>query len=338
MRVVNQNYLSNMIKEETRKCHVCNKNIEKASNKKYCSVECRYKDSEFKKNKWNTKESLEKNPEYLKAHKEGQKKSLEARNKKYKSGELVPWNKGLTKENNESLRKISEDRKGDKNPAYKMLNDEEKKKKWIKKLKKTNVQYKNIGKKYEEIYGVEKALEMKKKQSESAKKRTVHGHTGHKHSNKTKQKLKETTTKWLTSGKAKHTFTEPMKKFLSLLEELKIDDKFEKEYNEVYYSIDFAYPEINLAIEIDGDFYHCNPNTRHKTPKYAIQKKNLRNDKAKTTFLKNRGWTLLRFWEDDINNNIDGVKKILLETIYANKKNSKAKQTKSKKNRKQNKL
>jgi ribosomal protein S8 len=36
---------------------------------------------------------------------------------------------------------------------------------------------------------------------------------------------------------------------------------------------DFYLPNHNIIIEVDGDFYHCNPTT-HPIPVYEIQKKN----------------------------------------------------------------
>lgn len=64
---------------------------------------------------------------------------------------------------------------------------------------------------------------------------------------------------------------------------------------------DFFIPVKKIMIEVDGDYYHCNPNTIHKIPKYSMQKKNLTNDKRKNTWCKNHNIKLLRYWEKDIN-------------------------------------
>jgi very-short-patch-repair endonuclease len=69
---------------------------------------------------------------------------------------------------------------------------------------------------------------------------------------------------------------------------------------------DFYLPNHNIIIEVDGDFYHCNPTT-HPIPVYEIQKKNLANDKRKNSWAKNHGVRLLRYWESDINQNPEGV-------------------------------
>lgn len=77
---------------------------------------------------------------------------------------------------------------------------------------------------------------------------------------------------------------------------------------------DFYLPESNTIIEVDGDFWHCNP-IKFPLPKYESQKKNLIRDKEKEQWVKDKGYKLLRFWEDDINNNIKSVKQTLLENL-----------------------
>ena len=64
---------------------------------------------------------------------------------------------------------------------------------------------------------------------------------------------------------------------------------------------DFYLPSKKIIIEVDGDFYHCNPNTKYSKPEYEIQKKNISNDNRKNTWCENHNITLLRYWEKDIN-------------------------------------
>lgn len=64
----------------------------------------------------------------------------------------------------------------------------------------------------------------------------------------------------------------------------------------------FDYLIINKKlIEVDGDFHHCNPNSKHKIPKYPIQIKTVGNDFRKNLIAKDNNYKLLRFWETDIN-------------------------------------
>ena len=81
-------------------------------------------------------------------------------------------------------------------------------------------------------------------------------------------------------------------------------------YQEIY---DFYLPEYNTFIEIDGDFWHCNPDTKFAIPECKSQKLNLINDQFKNKWVTDNGYKMLRFWENDINNNISIVKEILLE-------------------------
>ena len=57
---------------------------------------------------------------------------------------------------------------------------------------------------------------------------------------------------------------------------------FEAQYQLGYYSIDIAYPDIKLAIEIDGEYWHSLPRVARK-------------DKSKNGYIQNYcGWNLLR--------------------------------------------
>jgi len=141
---------------------------------------------------------------------------------------------------------------------------------------------------------------------------------GRKHSQETKNKMRDIQNKkWETGdiGKKKQYSSKLENTFKNILELL--DIKFtEKLYaKEIKAFYDFYIPEKNLVIEVDGDFWHCNPNSKHSLPKYESQKKNLIRDKEKEQWLKDNGYKLLRFWESDINNNILEVKRILLENL-----------------------
>jgi very-short-patch-repair endonuclease len=95
-----------------------------------------------------------------------------------------------------------------------------------------------------------------------------------------------------------------------------LDIKYDKFFyaKEIKAFYDFYIPEFNTIIEVDGDFWHCNP-LKYPIPQYETQKKNLIRDKEKEKWLIDNGYKLLRFWEDDINNNIKSVKQILLENV-----------------------
>lgn len=117
----------------------------------------------------------------------------------------------------------------------------------------------------------------------------------------------------LRTGKVKRSNLEyKFEVILELLEIKYIHSYLIKEINKIY---DFYIPEHNILIEIDGDFWHCNPDTKYSLPECKTQEINIKNDKFKTQWAKDNGYKLLRFWENDINNNIKQVKQTLLENI-----------------------
>jgi very-short-patch-repair endonuclease len=132
------------------------------------------------------------------------------------------------------------------------------------------------------------------------------------HTQATKDKMSESAVqRILKAGKVKRSNLEY--KFEGILELLEIKythSYFIKDINKIY---DFYLPEHNILIEIDGDFWHCNPDTKYALPECKTQHINISNDKFKTQWAVDNGYKLLRFWENDINNNIKQVKQVLLE-------------------------
>ena len=88
-----------------------------------------------------------------------------------------------------------------------------------------------------------------------------------------------------------------------------VDFKFQHQISSAIF--DFYFFNYNIVIEVDGDFYHCNPNTKHNIPTYPIQLKTVANDFRKNKIAENKQIRLLRFWETDINLNREEVIKTL---------------------------
>ena len=65
----------------------------------------------------------------------------------------------------------------------------------------------------------------------------------------------------------------------------------------------FDFKVNNVLIEVQGDFFHCNPKTRNKHPKSKIQKKNLERDEKKKKAVSLSQYELLELWESDIIDN-----------------------------------
>ena len=72
---------------------------------------------------------------------------------------------------------------------------------------------------------------------------------------------------------------------------------------------DFYLPELNVLIEVDGDFYHSYGLVYEQMN--PMQKKNHRVDEIKNTWAALHGYALLRIWEHDIRNNPAKVTEML---------------------------
>jgi very-short-patch-repair endonuclease len=201
---------------------------------------------------------------------DAQKKSKDTQRKMYEYGELVIWNKGITKEDDERLdygdkiksnlerrKKISKALKGRKRPQY-VLD--------------------KLDEGMREYWGKE---ENKEKQSH---KRVLY--------------IKENG--FTTISKIEDYFS-------TLLDEQNIEYYRQFYVREIKSLYDFKIKGKKILIEVDGDFWHCNPKTKHKIPVTEHQKKNLVSDSIKNDWCLNNGYTLLRFWEDDIKNNLEWV-------------------------------
>ena len=71
---------------------------------------------------------------------------------------------------------------------------------------------------------------------------------------------------------------------------------FLTEYEVGYHAIDEALPDLKVAVEIDGCYWHSCSQCGLVGPRDT-----LRVDKSKTAYLTGRGWSVIRIWEHDIN-------------------------------------
>lgn len=206
---------------------------------------------------------------------------------------------------NEGQKKWSEEAKktrlGKNNPAFGKIP-------WNKGLDKSHPSIKKVS---EKNTGKKASLETReKKQSESAKKRLIHGHSGHKHSEENKQKARIRTLKMIQDGVFTQLKSNPHILMSKILDELKI--KYNEECTLERWSVDFHLYEYNLYIEVDGDYFHSNPKIYPEGPKTKTQKINWYRDIKKNEFYKNNNINVLRFWECDIINQSEEIKKIIL--------------------------
>lgn len=213
------------------------------------------------------------------------KKSIETRRKKFKNGEIKIWNKGLTKETSDIVAQLGEKSKKENNP--------ERAKKISKKLK-----------------GIPKSKEHTKKNTKHWQKYWSDPKHREEQSHKRMIWMKE------NDYTVKSNLEIKINDILKLLN-IKFEDQYYIRDIKAYY--DFYLIDYNILIEIHGDFWHCNPLTEFKNPKYECQIKNLEKDKIKERWCDDNNIPLLKIWESEINDNIQSVTKNLLEFIEENR-------------------
>jgi len=92
-----------------------------------------------------------------------------------------------------------------------------------------------------------------------------------------------------------------------------IDQFYVREIKALY---DFKIKGKSILIEVDGDYWHCNPNIeKFKTPTQQWHFDNIERDKIKNQWAKENGYQLLRFWERDITTNRLQVVQTLIENF-----------------------
>lgn len=130
-----------------------------------------------------------------------------------------------------------------------------------------------------------------------------------------KDQSKINAVKMLENGVFNHTNTAPQIIVNNLLDSLNIN--YENEFNCKYFSIDNAL-HINdklYFIEVMGTYWHCDRRKYTDIP-YKMQYDRIIKDKAKNTYIKNNyNSDILYLWEEDIYNNIDMCKDLLLKYI-----------------------
>lgn len=203
-------------------------------------------------------------------NKEALKKSHETQKKLYKSGELKIWNKGLNKDLDVRVKKYGQSISNNKERGLK--------------ISKTNS-------------GVKKSKEHKEKLKINAIKRWSN--------QEEREKQRKRKIKYLETTNFKNKKTKLEKTFENILKSLKI--KYEYQYKYHDYHFDFYLNDYDILIEVNGDFFHCNPNTKHKEPYYPIQKQTIYNDNNKKILCQKTNKKLFYFWECDINNKAEDI-------------------------------
>lgn len=201
------------------------------------------------------------------------KKSHETQKKQHQNGELTVWNKGLTKDIDERL-----------NYGEKISLNKERSEKISKKSKEA---WKNDEYRKKILSTLNKGMLNYWSKEENREKRKLDMSVyiqKHQYNNKTLLELK----------------------FEDILNDLNV--VFISQHTVCGYNFDYYIPDKNLLIEVDGDFWHCNPKKYPEGPKYRSQLITLENDKKKNLLCERiKDIKLLRFWEKDINENPEWV-------------------------------
>jgi G:T-mismatch repair DNA endonuclease (very short patch repair protein) len=78
---------------------------------------------------------------------------------------------------------------------------------------------------------------------------------------------------------------------------------------------DVFIPKLNLIIEYNGDYWHCNPNKYNSDYYHQVKKKTAKElweyDKNKIDLILKNGYNLEVVWESDLKSNPDLIKKII---------------------------
>lgn len=99
------------------------------------------------------------------------------------------------------------------------------------------------------------------------------------------------------------------------LDKVGVEYVYQFEAKDIGRFFDFYLPSINLIIEIDGDFWHGNPEKYDKEELRGHQKRAQRVDEYKTKWALMHSIPILRFWESDIRKNPKKVMTILKEEV-----------------------
>lgn len=98
------------------------------------------------------------------------------------------------------------------------------------------------------------------------------------------------------SRKLRHEMTDAEKHFWRHLRMRQLYGvKFRRQHPVGKYVLDFACIEQKIAIEVDGGQHMENP----------------KQDEIRTAWLEAKGWQVLRFWNNEVLQNIDGVLQVI---------------------------
>jgi DNA-directed DNA polymerase III PolC len=220
------------------------------------------------------------------------------------------WNDGLTKENNKSLKKLSEKRIGNDHFTRKFGGK-------VHNQGKTKDNYEPQARTAKKLTGVKMSDEACLHMHDSAMVRDRKGSPG-KRSLQACRNIGDATLRRLAAGKYPKKYTYPHKLLHEEMVRQGIWDGFENEIVVGHHSIDICSVGKKIAIQIDGDYWHASPRylKEHNTTELnQAQKRNRQYEKACNTYLLRYGWINRRFWQYDIIHNMNEVIRQIKEIL-----------------------
>ncbi len=128
-----------------------------------------------------------------------------------------------------------------------------------------------------------------------------------------RKKMSDNAINRMRRGDFKFTKTIPHKVVCSILD--RIDVIYETEHNYRGKLFDIFVPSHQLLIEVDGDYWHCNPIRYPSGPINKIQQAQIKKDEYKNLLCSNTNMKLIRFWEYDILHNEKDIECTLRELL-----------------------
>lgn len=221
---------------------------------------------------------------------------------------ISTFNGSVTKEFSpkfkEACDRFSEERKGEGNPMFGKVA-------WNTGLDNSDPRVLAVANKRR---GTKVSEETKEKQREARANHPLKIRHNTPHTIETVEKLRENTARLWAEGKFNRisSIHLKMREFLFTLD---LNHKWEEEYQVKYFSLDFAFPDIKVGVEVQGGFFHVDPRLYPDGPICAIQRRNFGRDKAKRKVVCDQeGWAIIEVWETEIN---DGsFKQDLLNKLF----------------------
>jgi very-short-patch-repair endonuclease len=97
----------------------------------------------------------------------------------------------------------------------------------------------------------------------------------------------------------RHDATEAEKRLWWALRQLPVEQRIRRQHPVGRHIVDFACPERKLALELDGG--------QHATQQLS--------DEARTIELARHGYRVIRFWNNDVLDNLGGVVEVIMREL-----------------------